>query len=171
MTTNWNAQEPRKHRGGLLTTQDLGGHLGGLPEEVKWPLRFVCHRCLCRRLPDFHRCPCPADPWFSMVSLLPVTPSTRGRARAALAHLLHPRLTWSLVIDKRSGAPVYLVPLPRRCFSKVSGLFRDEEPLHTDTGLFTHTDSRLADHSTPHSCADTDTSQEAWIPGILPAQK
>lgn len=52
---------------------------------------------------------------------------------------------------------MYLVLLPRRCFSKVSGLFGDEEPLHTDTGLFTHTDSWPADHSTPHSCADTDT--------------
>ena len=34
----------------------------------------------------------------------------------------------------------------------------------TDTGLFTHTDSQPADHFTPHSCADTDTSQEVWIP-------
>lgn len=58
---------------------------------------------------------------------------------------------------------MYLIPLPRYCFSKVSGLLGDAEPLHTDTGL-THTDSQPADHFTPHSCADTDTSQEVWNP-------
>lgn len=58
---------------------------------------------------------------------------------------------------------MYLIPLPRYCFSKVSGLLGDAEPLHTDTGL-THTDSQPADHFTPHSCADTDTSREVWNP-------